>query len=345
MFVRALRILALAAAAATVAPPAAADLPSPVNDPALIAAAKKEGGLSFYGSMQLAQFKAVAGRFQETYGIPVDVLRLESTDLPARVTTEVRSGHAAIDVVSNSGFQMDLLKRQGFLAQFRPPEDAAMLPGTYDPEGYWSSALINTETIAYNPARLQAAGLKPPRSWEDLANPQWRGHLGLFVGSYEWYAALKKAYGQAKADALMRAIAANQPRMLGSKQLGITMIEAGDIWVAPNEYGYNALFEQRKGLPIDFVNPVPTVIEPYIVSVMKNAPHPNAARLMIRWWLSRETQQWAKDELGRISARKDVRNDPRLMGPDVKFLVSDPSGSPYYAEFVKAFNEFFSIPG
>jgi iron(III) transport system substrate-binding protein len=258
--------------------------------------------------------------------------------------TEERSKPGSIDVVGDGGFQIDLLKRQGILAQYRPPENSALLAGAFDPDGYWSSVLVNTETIAFNPVKLKAGGLKSPVSWQDLALPQWRGQLGLFVGSYEWYAAMKRAFGAKGANDLMRAYAANKPQMLGSKAVGMRMIEAGDILAAPNMYGYEALNAKRRGANVDFVNPAPTIVELYPVAVTSHAPHPNAARLMVRWWLSRETQQWQKDELGRLSSRKDVQNDPELWNAKVRYVVSNPVDSSNYNDDVKAFNAIFAIP-
>lgn len=317
----------------------------PVDDPQLIAAAKKEGTVVFYGVLTQTQLSAIAQRFEATYGIKVQMLRMESTSLPSRVITEERSKPGSIDVVSDGGFQIDALKRLGVLGQYRPPEDAALLAGTYDRDGYWSSVLVNTEVIAFNPARIKAAGIKPPRTWEDLAQSQWHGRFGLFVGSYEWYAAMKNARGTKETDELLRAYAANKPTMFGSKASGMRMIASGDILAAPNVYGYDALTDRRRGESIDFVNPTPTFIELYPVAIVAHAPHPNAARLIVRWWLSRETQVWQRDTLGRLSARKDVKNDPELLNPKVRYVVNDPSLGASYNDDVRAFNAIFGIPG
>jgi iron(III) transport system substrate-binding protein len=294
--------------------------------------------------MTETQLRAIADRFQTTYGIKVQMLRMESNALPSRVLTEQRGGRNAIDVVSDGGFQIDLLKRQGIFAVDRPPENKALLGGASDPDGFWSAVLINTETIAFNPARVKAAGIKPPRTWSDFAGPQWRGQFGLFTGSYEWYAAMRRAFGDKQSETMMRAYAANQPHMLGSKQVGISMIESGDLLAAPNLYGYDALNDKRKGAAIDFVNPDPTVIELYAAAVMKDAPHPNAARLMLRWWLSLATQEWQKAALGRLSPRKDVANDPELLNHNTHYLVSNPADGADYNDDVKAFNAIFDIP-
>ena len=58
-----------------------------------------------------------------------------------------------------------------------------MTAGTFDRDGYWSSAFINTDTLAYNPTLLKAARLRPPESWVDFTKPEWSGKFALFSGS------------------------------------------------------------------------------------------------------------------------------------------------------------------
>lgn len=316
-------------------------------DDALVAAAKKEGTVTLYGSMTLPQMTALADRFRAQYGIAVKTLRMESQELPSRMITEERSGKYEADVVDEPGFQTDQLKRQGMLVQYRPPENAALIKGTVDPDGYWTSIFLNTEAIAYNPKKLQEFGLKTPASWNDFTKPEWRGRFGVFVGSYEWYAAMKRFYGDRRATEFMKALAANAPRMLNTHVVGVTMVETGDLAAAPNVYAYQAEQERRKGGSIAIVNPDPTVVELHCVAIVKNAPHPNAARLLERWMLSTETQEWVASlsGLGRIAARKDIKNDPMIWNEKVKYVVSDPATSVDYAQDVAAFNAIFGIPG
>lgn len=324
-------------------PTPASDL-GPVADPALVAAARHEGTLSIYSSLGQAQLAAVAAQFEATYGIHTDILRIESDKLPGRILTEARAGHFAADIVGTTGFQADQLKRAGLFATFRPPEARALVAGTVDPDGTWAAVILNTATICYNPARLKADGLTPPRTWEDLAAPAWRGKFALFSGSYEWYVALQHYYGKEKADALVRAYAANAPRMLGSHQLGINLTEAGDVDAAANVYGYDVVAEHDRGQSIALVNPIPVVVEIYSVSVTRTAAHPAAAQLFERWWLSHDGQVWSRQSLHRISPRKDVQNDPTLYGAGIRFQISNPAESTVYGEAVRAFNDIFGIP-
>lgn len=335
-----LALLAAAALALLGAAPAA-----PNGDAALLAAAKKEGTVVLYGSMSTQQMRALVERFQQKYGIPVQTLRMESHVLPARLLTEARARTYKADVVDEPGFQIDQLKRQNLLEAFRPPENREMTAGTVDRDGLWSSMFLNTETLAYNPDALKKAKLPPPKTWQDFTHAEWRGQFALFNGSYEWYAAMLKAFGREQGQAMMRAYAANQPRMINSHQLAEDELGNGEFTAALNTYGYDIARDQAKGRPVVLVNPNPTVVEVHAIAVVAHAPHPNAARLFERWVLSRETQQWIASAagLGRVSPRKDVKSNPAIWNPHVRYLISDPAESIHYADDVREFNEIFHI--
>jgi iron(III) transport system substrate-binding protein len=317
----------------------------PVDDATLVAAAQRDGALQIYGAGPAALIAAKAKRFETTYGIKTAYVQMQGYAIPPRLATEQRAGHSEADVViGESGLETEQIKRGGFFAQFRPPENRELLSGTFDRDGYWSASKVYTETICYNPAKVRAAGLKPPRTWEDLAAKEWRGAFALFNGSWEWYAALKRFYGADRANALMKAYAANEPRILTSHQLGIEMTGSGEVLAAANVYGYGCLIAKDKGAAIELVNPTPTVIEVGTVGVLKAGPHPNAARLFERWMLARDVQRWAVDELGETVTRRDVRNDPRVINPRIRYLVSDTSDLDALNADIKAFNAFFNIP-
>ena len=92
------------------------------------------------------------------------------------------------------------------------------------------------------------------------------------------------------------------------------------------------------------MNPVPTVLELSCVAILKSPPHPNAARLMERWWLSRDTQLWFRAALHRATARQDIQNDPRLLDPKVRYLISNPADSVTANDTIREFQEVFSLP-
>ncbi len=342
--VRRLVTLALAGLVAFVpfAPVAAADAVDP--DAALVTAAKREGSVVLYGSMTAGQMAPFVARFQATYGIRVETLRMESNVIPSRMMIEARAGASKADVVDVPGFQMDLLKREHLLETVAVPETASMRPGTFDRDGTWKALFLNTETIAYNPKALAAAHLAPPKTWSDFTKPEWRGRFALFSGSYAWYAAMLHAFGKEKGEALARALAANGAKMVNSHQLAENLLVAGEYVGAVNTYGYDVVREQRDGGAVN-VNPDPTVVEIHAIAVAAKGPHPNAARLFLRWALGRDDQSWIAATLGRVSARTDVKNDPAIWNTHVHYVYSDPADSVEYADYAKAFNAIFGVAG
>jgi len=317
---------------------------SPVDDPGLVARAKGEGTVVYYAAMAAQQLAAVAARFKGEYGIEVRTLTGGSPEIVSRLSTEQRGGRFDADVVGNSGYEEDEAKRLGLLQPFRPPEAAAYLAGAVDPDGYWVADLANTDALAYNPNVVRAAGLRPPRTWEDLAAPPWHGQFGIYADSVELYAALGTFYGKERTDALFRALAGNAPRLISNHTLATNLVIAGEIPAAANIYAYAALDASDQGRPVVLVNPTPTVIELGCIGLVRNAPHPNAARLFDRWLLARSTQQWIRGELHRISMRKDVQNDRRLLDPNVRYVIANPANSSHARSDIGDFKAIFGIP-
>jgi iron(III) transport system substrate-binding protein len=316
----------------------------PVDDPALIARAKQEGKVVMYAAMAAPQLAAEVARFKATYGIDVQTLTGGSPELVSRLATEQRGGRFEVDLIGNSGYEEDEAKRLGLMQPFRPPEAREYLAGAVDPDGYWVANLANTDAIAYNPDALRSLQLAPPHTWEDLARPAWRGRFGMYADGVELYAALKGFYGKERTDALFRALAGNAPRMISNHTLATNLVMAGDVPAAADIYAYAALGGSDRGRPVVLVNPTPTVIELGCTGLVKNAPHPNAAQLFDRWLLSRPTQQWIRSELHRISMRKDVQNDRRLLDPKVRYVVANPANSVNARTDIADFKSIFGIP-
>src|SRR5579875_917653 len=302
----------------------------PVEDKDLVAKAQAQGTVSIYIAMTAEDVQKLVNRFDAEY--------------PAMKLQALRFGHYDVDVVIAPGLHTDQLKRSGFLVALRIPEDRDYRPGYVDPDGYWRVGFMNTDALAYNVNKVKQLGLPPPKAWMDLTKPEWRGNFALYNGSYEWYAAMRRAMGPA-GDQLMRGLAANHPNLVGSHQIAMTMTAAGEYAAGVNIYAYNAARLMRAGQPVQLVNPDPVIGETLCVSMLKNAPHPDAAKLFVRWLMSYQTQSWMvqTNAIGRVSGHKNVNSDPLIWNPKLHIVVSNPSESVNYADNVRAFNSTFGI--
>lgn len=333
-----LRSLAAALAAVLLAAGSAVAAPDP-----LLAAAEKEGSVVWYATMNSKDLDDTVAAFSKRYPkVAVRTLRIGSTQLPARLITEQRAGTFNADVVSGDGFQVSQLVATGAFAPYRVPEGAKFLPFTTDPRGFWACLYLNTTVLAWNPERLRADGLKPPESLADLARPEWRGKIGIDGGALNWY--LGTVLSVKSADDLLRRIAANKPVITSGHTLTVTQLETGEFDVAPTVYGYLADAERAAGKPIDFRNPKPLLVTLNPAGLAKNAPHPNAARLLLNWLFSRDGQQYiAQEGGGEVSARTDVRSNPRVWDPKRPYLVVPAPDPARYNDAVAAFKAIFGL--
>src|SRR3972149_2047358 len=92
-------------------------------DEALIAAAKKEGRLSFYSAMNVTEALVLARAFEAKYpGIKVDVTRLHSQGILSRVMNEYRAQRHIFDVVNVNIQIMTTFKEEGVMGRYVSPE-------------------------------------------------------------------------------------------------------------------------------------------------------------------------------------------------------------------------------
>jgi iron(III) transport system substrate-binding protein len=309
-------------------------------------AAKKEGVVVWYATMNTKDLDETAAEFMRLHpGIKVEALRLGSSQLPARIVTEQRGGKFNADVISGDDFQVSQLVDVGAFDKYPQPEASSFLKGTVDPNGYWTNLYQNTTVIAWNPARLAADHLKPPTSNADFAKPEWKGKFGFDTGALNWYMGMLQHDKTGGSD-LATKIANNQPVKTSGHTQTLESIETGEIDAAPTVYGYNAFEEKKDGKPIDYVNPNPVLLTLTPVGLAKNAPHPNAAKVLIDWLTSKEGQTYIVNRGGgEVSSRTDVKNNPAIFDPSKPYFFLDTPTSAQYNDLEHQFRTLFGLPG
>src|SRR5262249_50096509 len=146
--------------------------------PDLIAAAKREGRVVWYTSVDLPVAERVARGFESKYpGISVRVERNGSERLFQRIEQELASGIHAGDLVNTSdGAHFVIWKRAGRLEQYLPSEAAQFLPkDQIDPGAAFMSWRTSLSVIAYNSNLVKAE--EAPSSFADLLDPKWLGKI------------------------------------------------------------------------------------------------------------------------------------------------------------------------
>jgi iron(III) transport system substrate-binding protein len=309
-------------------------------------AAKKEGTVVWYATMNTQDMDATASEFMRTHpGIKIESLRLGSSQLPARIVTEQRGGKFNADVISGDSFQVTQLVGVGAFDKYTPPETDKFLKGTVDPNGMWVNLYQNTTVIAWNPQRLAADHLKKPTSFADFAKPEWKGKFGFDTGALNWYMGVLQQ-DKTGGSALAQKIADNAPVKTTGHTQTVTSLETGEFDATPTAYGYMAYQEKKAGKAIDFTNPAPLFVTLNPIGLAKNAPHPNAAKVFIDWMTSRAGQTFISERGGgEVSSRSDVKINPAVFDAKKPFLVLDSPNAQQYNDLEHAFRALLGLPG
>ena len=120
----------------------AAAPPAEAVTPELIAAAKKEGKVVWYTSIDLAGAERIAKAFEAKYpGVAVRVERSGAERVFQRIGQEYQSRIYAVDVVNSSdAAHVIVWKRDGWLAPYVPEDVAKHFPAEHkDPDGMFAS--------------------------------------------------------------------------------------------------------------------------------------------------------------------------------------------------------------
>ena len=280
----------------------------------LASQAATEGSLTWYTTFADDDVQPMVAAFNKTYpNVKVNALRLSADKIPQRIITEQRGGKHNADVVSGDSPQVAQLLQAGALQPYTP-KDIAPLPSGLDlPEGYEGVIYIVTTAVGYNPKLVKQKGLPTPTSWEDLTNPAWKGQFSIDPGAVNWYDSLVQSMGHDKALDLLKRLGDNQPVFVESHTQALTQVQAGEPLAAATIYGYKASSEKKKTPDtVEFVNSDPLPASLTLVDVVKDAPHPAAARLFTDWIVSKEGQSAVVDITNHTSIRPDVKNDPTV---------------------------------
>lgn len=272
----------------------------------LYAAAKAEGHVAFYSSMNTGDTKVILPLFEKQFpGVKVDDTRLDSTKLVAKIVAEKKSGQNLFDVIETSSFDALYVISQGYTQPYRPASWNDFPKGARDEaHQMWFADRENNELPGINTTKVKPGEIT---TWMDLCKPQYQGHVAVEVGDSVMYTALKHLYGQAKAQELIKCIAANHPTMRSGHTSMANLMAAGEFWATFMNHGHELTkLKYVKKAPIDWVHTDPIITDLVLTALAKDPPHPNAAKLFVEWLASPDGQK-AIASVGRVPSSTAVK--------------------------------------
>ena len=296
---------------------AASGTKKPLTEKQMVAAANKEGEVTFYTSLSEEDVPKVEAGFNKVYpGIKLVVLRQSSDQIPAKVLTEQQAGKYNADVVSGPPPHMPALINAGGMQPYDPPDMAPIPSSLKTPKGYPGVYNIVVKTIGWNPVALKKNNLPTPTTWEDFTKPEWKGKFSIASNTIDMYSSMISYMGHDKALELLQAIGKNEPRLVESQTQAATEVQAGEPVATLSALGHTSA-QLKADTPdrFDFAMTNPVLTTTTLIGLVKNAPHPNAAKLFINWMVSKPGQEVVVST-HRTSLRDDVENNTTIWNPE-----------------------------
>lgn len=310
-------------------------------DPTLLAAAKKEGKVVFYSSINEQEGLPLLKIFEEATGIQVEYVRNSDSGLLSRILVEARAGKQSWDVIQTTAVNK---MQQELLAKFDVPEAKALPADAKDPNGRWYGVYANYNAPAYNTNKIKREDL--PKTLEEFAQKkEWAGRVAIDYSDNEWLAAVYQHYGEAKGRKIVQDIITNLKPVVVKGHLALARsVGAGEYDIALNNYLNLTINVMMTNGPTNYWLVDPVAVFYGQVGINAKAPSPNAARLLANFFMSVEGQT-ALTMKGRFPTRPGIEtNPPGIMAELAKHKVVAATLSPAdEAKWQKDFKTLFNV--
>ncbi|CAN5788479.1 Fe(3+) ABC transporter substrate-binding protein [soil metagenome] len=208
------------------------------------------GSLNLYSARHYNTDEALYGNFADLTGIKVNRIDAEPDPLVERLKAEGDKSPCDILITTDAG-RIERAREMGLLQPISSELLAQAVPAHLrDPDNNWFGFSKRARVIMYNKEKVSAA--EAPKTYEDLADPQWKGKILIrpsgHIYNQSLVGALLAANGRQKTEAWCKAVAENLARPpRGGDTDQIKGVAAGEAEIAvSNTYYYVNLMRSKK---------------------------------------------------------------------------------------------------
>lgn len=249
--------------------------------------AKKEGSVVLWSPIDAPALKQISDVFTARYpGVVLKHFDIQPGPAVERIVAESRAGASAVDAVDAN------------IPYFKPLIDRGLLQSVD-----WKSFGVDSQYVLLDGRAVNHYDLEQPitvntlmvkpgeiKAWEDLLNPKWSGKL-ILEARGGVFAVLAQKWGEKKATDYLTGLLKNKPIVIKGGTTALEALAGGQAALLLGASPTKIDVYKTMGAPVDWlrIDPVPVLV--YCTAVLKNAIHPNAAKLWVVWLLSSEGQQ------------------------------------------------------
>ena len=280
-----------------------------------MSASAQQQTLYFYTSFKDSMLQRLKAAFEKQHPtIKLEPQVAGAGKLMAKIAAERESGKILADLLWTSEVpDFYQLREAGLLLKYEPKELKAIFNPIPDYDGSFTPVRLGNLAVAYNTKKIK----EPPKTWEDLKKPAYKGALGIANPSlsgtaYMAAALLSQEFGWKYFEELR----ANGAKMgKGSGQV-LDDTASGDL-VACLGVDYMTYDKMSKGANIALAFMPQMLVFPSPIAIFKNSPNKDAAIKFVDFMLSKEAQQIISDE-GTMPVRLDVKTSTKYNLPTVE---------------------------
>jgi ABC-type Fe3+ transport system substrate-binding protein len=308
-------------------PASAAEVRRPAEWDKTLEAAKKEGKIVIAIPPANELRKDMETVLKQKFGLEAELVSAPGPRNASRIAAERKAGVSYFDaLIVGTGTAVGLA-HDGML---EPIESFLILPEVKDPKEWWGGHIwednlstnrylysfladVSTHSIWYNSSLAKPEEL---RSFDDYLSLKWKDKIGFSdprvpssgqsVWSFIW---------EVKGEEFLKKLVQQDLFLTRDLRQLTDALAKGKVALAFGIGRSQAEPFVKAGLPI---KPAPAPREGLpasnsfgVLGIVKDPPHPNATKIFINWFLSREGQDW----YGRV-----MQNGSRRLDVDTKWL-------------------------
>lgn len=269
--------------------------------------AKEEGNLIVYSVWDVEHLKVITDAFMKRYpGIKATYWQGRNPEIVTRALTEFQGGQASWDVVLSDNAP-PVIRAAGAIMNY----DTVQRDVLYLHDPTMPTVSLQVQALAYNTKKMKPADL--PKSWEDVANPKYKGIVALDdplrAGPLSsMLSGLKSQWNDDnRYNNFVKGLKALNVPVHQSTSAMFRLVISGEYSICMPALLHDVFEEMHKGTPVNYNKAVPPVVFPRQAGIYVKAPDPNAAKLFAEWLISEEGQK-AIDSVGRETSRNDFKS-------------------------------------
>lgn len=260
--------------------------------------AQSKPNLTVYSARKDHLIAPLFDAYEKKTGVKIQYVTDKAPALLERVKAEGKRTNADILMTVDAG-NLWAAAEAGVLQPLNSESLKKAVPEAYrDPNMRWVGLSLRARTLAYDTRKIKPSDLK---SYEDLADPKWKGKLCLRTS--------KKVYNQSLVAMLMAELGAKETekvvqgwvdnlaaKVFPNDTAALEAVAAGQCAVAiVNTYYYGRLKDKNEKLPVALYFPKEKAGGTHVnvsgAGILKHAKNADAAEKLLEWLVTADAQK------------------------------------------------------